>query len=217
MSCVRVLEKIFVCWGRTVLPTKEIGWKRRCSSVPSFFHARPQGGRWPERLGRPALRPVCCLLSPPASRFASPAWSLLSWQPKALGLGAPLSHRTDPGLSREPLLPLRPGGWAAVPGEPCPLTGSRVPSQSVVRTCRIRSFGHFVARLQGSVLQFSAEAGIFVSTAQSEREGVQQQAQAQLRMVSRPSPLAAPTRRAEHPGRRALDGGAGGAGVRRRD
>ncbi|XP_059269647.1 nonsense-mediated mRNA decay factor SMG5 [Mustela nigripes] len=55
--------------------------------------------------------------------------------------------------------------------------------ESVVRTCCIRSFGHFVARLQGSVLQFSAEAGIFVSIAQSEREGVLQQAQAQFRMA----------------------------------
>lgn len=77
-----------------------------------------------------------------------------------------------------------PGG----PGEPCPLTGSRVPSQSVVRTCCIRSFGHFVARLQGSILQFSAEAGIFVSIARSEQEGVLQQAQAQFRMVSHPPP-----------------------------
>ncbi|XP_022346915.1 protein SMG5 isoform X2 [Enhydra lutris kenyoni] len=55
--------------------------------------------------------------------------------------------------------------------------------ESVVRTCCIRSFGHFVARLQGSVLQFSAEAGIFVSIAPSEREGALQQAQAQFRMA----------------------------------
>jgi len=52
-----------------------------------------------------------------------------------------------------------------------------------VRICCIRSFGHFVARLQGSILQFSAEAGIFVSIAQSEQEGVLQQAQAQFRMA----------------------------------
>ncbi|XP_034865697.1 protein SMG5 isoform X1 [Mirounga leonina] len=55
--------------------------------------------------------------------------------------------------------------------------------ESVVRICCIRSFGHFVARLQGSILQFSTEAGIFVSIAQSEQEGVLQQAQAQFRMA----------------------------------
>lgn len=65
---------------------------------------------------------------------------------------------------------------------------SRVSSQSVVRICCIRSFGHFVARLQGSILQFSPEVGIFVSTAQSEQESLLQQAQAQFRMVSRPLP-----------------------------
>lgn len=55
-----------------------------------------------------------------------------------------------------------------------------------MRICCIRSFGHFVARLQGSILQFSSEVGIFVSTAQSEQEGLLQQAQAQFRMVSQP-------------------------------
>lgn len=69
-------------------------------------------------------------------------------------------------------------GWAPV----C------VSSQSVVRICCIRSFGHFVARLQGSILQFSSEVGIFVSTAQSEQESLLQQAQAQFRMVSQPRP-----------------------------
>lgn len=53
-----------------------------------------------------------------------------------------------------------------------------------MRVCCIRSFGHFVARLQGSVLQFSPAAGIFVSTARSEQDGLLPQAQAQLRMVS---------------------------------
>uniref|UniRef100_A0A673STF5 Nonsense-mediated mRNA decay factor n=1 Tax=Suricata suricatta TaxID=37032 RepID=A0A673STF5_SURSU len=53
----------------------------------------------------------------------------------------------------------------------------------VVRICCIRSFGHFVARLQGGVLQFSTEAGIFLSVAQSEQEGVLPQAQAQIRMA----------------------------------
>lgn len=56
--------------------------------------------------------------------------------------------------------------------------------QAVVRVCCIRSFGHFVARLQGSVLQFSPAVGIFVSAAPSEQDGLLQQAQAQLRMVS---------------------------------
>ncbi|XP_023390062.1 protein SMG5 [Pteropus vampyrus] len=55
--------------------------------------------------------------------------------------------------------------------------------ESVVRICCIRSFGHFVARLQGSALQFSPEVGIFVSTAQAERESLLQQAQAQFRMA----------------------------------
>lgn len=55
-----------------------------------------------------------------------------------------------------------------------------------MRICCIRSFGHFVARLQGSILQFSSEVGIFVSTAQSEQESLLQQAQAQFRMVSQP-------------------------------
>lgn len=55
-----------------------------------------------------------------------------------------------------------------------------------MRVCYIRSFGHFVARLQGSVLQFSPAVGIFVSAAPSEQDGLLQQAQAQLRMVSQP-------------------------------
>ncbi|XP_050022388.1 nonsense-mediated mRNA decay factor SMG5 [Alexandromys fortis] len=55
--------------------------------------------------------------------------------------------------------------------------------ESVVRICYIRSFGHFVARLQGSILQFNPEVGIFVSIAQSEQESLLQQAQAQFRMA----------------------------------
>uniref|UniRef100_A0A8C2NG29 Nonsense-mediated mRNA decay factor SMG5 n=1 Tax=Capra hircus TaxID=9925 RepID=A0A8C2NG29_CAPHI len=58
-----------------------------------------------------------------------------------------------------------------------------VRTQTVVRICCIRSFGHFVARLQGSILQFNAEVGIFVSIAQSEQESLLQQAQAQFRMA----------------------------------
>ncbi|KAL2771536.1 nonsense-mediated mRNA decay factor SMG5 isoform 3 [Daubentonia madagascariensis] len=55
--------------------------------------------------------------------------------------------------------------------------------ESVVRICCIRSFGHFVARLQGSILQFNPEVGIFISIAQSEQESLLQQAQAQFRMA----------------------------------
>uniref|UniRef100_H9GEV3 DNA/RNA-binding domain-containing protein n=1 Tax=Anolis carolinensis TaxID=28377 RepID=H9GEV3_ANOCA len=56
--------------------------------------------------------------------------------------------------------------------------------ESVVRLCCIRSFGHFITRLQGSILQFNSEVGIFISIAQSEQDGMIQQAQAQFRMVS---------------------------------
>ncbi|XP_038624793.1 protein SMG5 [Tachyglossus aculeatus] len=66
--------------------------------------------------------------------------------------------------------------------------------ESAVRVCCIRSFGHFIARLQGSVLQFNSEVGIFISTARAvpeapapparaEQDGVLQQAQAQFRMA----------------------------------
>lgn len=70
---------------------------------------------------------------------------------------------------------------------PLRLAESPFSPQSVVRICYIRSFGHFVARLQGSILQFNPEVGIFVSIAQSEQESLLQQAQAQFRMVSQPS------------------------------
>lgn len=56
--------------------------------------------------------------------------------------------------------------------------------ESVVRICCIRSFGHFVTRLQGSILQFNPELGIFISIAQSERDSVVQQAQAQFHMAA---------------------------------
>ncbi|XP_069336501.1 nonsense-mediated mRNA decay factor SMG5 isoform X2 [Eulemur rufifrons] len=55
--------------------------------------------------------------------------------------------------------------------------------EAVVRICCIRSFGHFISRLQGSILQFNPEVGIFVSIAQSEQESLLQQAQAQFRMA----------------------------------
>lgn len=56
--------------------------------------------------------------------------------------------------------------------------------ECVVRICCIRSFGHFIARLQGSILQFNSEVGIFISIAQSEQDGLVQQAQAQFRMAA---------------------------------
>uniref|UniRef100_A0A8C6YI56 Nonsense-mediated mRNA decay factor n=1 Tax=Naja naja TaxID=35670 RepID=A0A8C6YI56_NAJNA len=56
--------------------------------------------------------------------------------------------------------------------------------ESVVRICCIRSFGHFITRLQGSILQYNSEVGIFISIAQSEQDGLLQQAQAQFRMAA---------------------------------
>ncbi|KAF7238354.1 Protein SMG5 [Varanus komodoensis] len=56
--------------------------------------------------------------------------------------------------------------------------------ESVVRICCIRSFGHFITHLQGSILQFNSEVGIFISIAPSEQDGLLQQAQAQLRMAA---------------------------------
>lgn len=55
--------------------------------------------------------------------------------------------------------------------------------QCVVRVCCIRSFGHFLTNLQGNVLHFNPEAGIFTSISQSEQENLIQQAKAQFRMV----------------------------------
>lgn len=56
--------------------------------------------------------------------------------------------------------------------------------QSVVRICCIRSFGHFITHLQGSILQFNPELGIFISIAQAEQDNLLHQAQAQFHMVS---------------------------------
>ncbi|XP_054847117.1 nonsense-mediated mRNA decay factor SMG5 [Eublepharis macularius] len=56
--------------------------------------------------------------------------------------------------------------------------------ESVVRICCIRSFGHFITHLQGSILQFNSEVGIFISIAQSEQDNLLQQAQAQFRMAA---------------------------------
>lgn len=54
----------------------------------------------------------------------------------------------------------------------------------MVRVCCIRSFGHFLTKLQGNVLHFNPEAGIFTSISQSEQDNLLQQAKAQFRMVS---------------------------------
>lgn len=56
--------------------------------------------------------------------------------------------------------------------------------QCVVRVCCIRSFGHFLTNLQGNVLHFNPEAGIFTSISQSKQDNLEQQAKAQFRMVS---------------------------------
>ncbi|KAK1806731.1 hypothetical protein P4O66_005231 [Electrophorus voltai] len=55
--------------------------------------------------------------------------------------------------------------------------------ECVVRLCCIRSFGHFLTGLQGNVLHFNPEAGIFTSISQSEQENLVQQAKAQFRMA----------------------------------
>ncbi|XP_043935749.1 protein SMG5 [Protopterus annectens] len=55
--------------------------------------------------------------------------------------------------------------------------------ETIARICCIRSFGHFLTQLQGSVLQFNAELGIFISSNQAEQENVLQQAEAQFRMA----------------------------------
>uniref|UniRef100_G3PIF3 Nonsense-mediated mRNA decay factor n=1 Tax=Gasterosteus aculeatus aculeatus TaxID=481459 RepID=G3PIF3_GASAC len=55
--------------------------------------------------------------------------------------------------------------------------------ECVVRVCCIRSFGHFLTNLQGNVLHFNPEAGIFTSINQSEQDNLVQQAKAQFRMA----------------------------------
>uniref|UniRef100_A0A3Q0QQY7 Nonsense-mediated mRNA decay factor n=1 Tax=Amphilophus citrinellus TaxID=61819 RepID=A0A3Q0QQY7_AMPCI len=55
--------------------------------------------------------------------------------------------------------------------------------ECVVRVCCIRSFGHFLTSLQGNVLHFNPEAGIFTSISQSKQDNLVQQAKAQFRMA----------------------------------
>ncbi|XP_051576008.1 nonsense-mediated mRNA decay factor SMG5-like [Myxocyprinus asiaticus] len=57
--------------------------------------------------------------------------------------------------------------------------------ECVVRVCCIRSFGHFLTNLQGNVLHFNPEAGIFTSISQSEQENLVQQAKAQIHMAEK--------------------------------
>ncbi|KAM4690025.1 nonsense-mediated mRNA decay factor SMG5 [Rhinophrynus dorsalis] len=55
--------------------------------------------------------------------------------------------------------------------------------ESIVRSCYIRSFGHFLTRLQVNVLQFNSDLGIFTSIAEMEQDNTLHQAQAQFRMA----------------------------------
>ncbi|XP_075048836.1 nonsense-mediated mRNA decay factor SMG5 isoform X1 [Mixophyes fleayi] len=55
--------------------------------------------------------------------------------------------------------------------------------ESIIRSCYIRSFGHFLTRLQGNVLQFSPDLGIFTSISESLQDNTLHQAQAQFRMA----------------------------------
>ncbi|XP_013878900.1 nonsense-mediated mRNA decay factor SMG5 [Austrofundulus limnaeus] len=55
--------------------------------------------------------------------------------------------------------------------------------ECVVRVCCIRSFGHFLTNLQGNILHFNPEAGIFTSISQSEQDNLGQQAKAQFKMA----------------------------------
>ncbi|XP_061675011.1 nonsense-mediated mRNA decay factor SMG5 [Syngnathoides biaculeatus] len=57
--------------------------------------------------------------------------------------------------------------------------------ECVVRVCCIRSFGHFLTSLQGNVLHFNPEAGIFTSVSQSQPDDLLQQAKAQFRMAEK--------------------------------
>uniref|UniRef100_A0A8D3APG8 Nonsense-mediated mRNA decay factor n=1 Tax=Scophthalmus maximus TaxID=52904 RepID=A0A8D3APG8_SCOMX len=112
-----------------------------------------------------------------------------------LGLNAELtqllSECEQPGLVQSLLLPedvaLRHLPALSVAHRRLDFT-HRKPSLSplqecVVRVCCIRSFGHFLTNLQGNVLHFNPEAGIFTSISQSEQDNLVQQAKAQIRMA----------------------------------
>ncbi|XP_069807489.1 nonsense-mediated mRNA decay factor SMG5 isoform X1 [Dendropsophus ebraccatus] len=55
--------------------------------------------------------------------------------------------------------------------------------ESIARSCYIRSFGHFLNHLQGNVLQYNPELGIFTSIAESQQDNILHQAEAQFRMA----------------------------------
>ncbi|XP_067304084.1 nonsense-mediated mRNA decay factor SMG5 [Pseudorasbora parva] len=97
----------------------------------------------------------------------------------------------QPGLVQTLLLPedlaLRHLPALSVAHRRLDFTSQRPPltplDECVVRVCCIRSFGHFLTNLQGNVLHFNPEAGIFTSISQSEQENLIQQAKAQFRMA----------------------------------
>ncbi|KAK7146853.1 hypothetical protein R3I94_009638 [Phoxinus phoxinus] len=102
-----------------------------------------------------------------------------------------LSECEQPGLVQTLLLPedlaLRHLPALSVAHRRLDFTSQRPPltplDECVVRVCCIRSFGHFLTNLQGNVLHFNPEAGIFTSISQSEQENLIQQAKAQFRMA----------------------------------
>uniref|UniRef100_A0A8C9YM32 Nonsense-mediated mRNA decay factor n=1 Tax=Sander lucioperca TaxID=283035 RepID=A0A8C9YM32_SANLU len=57
--------------------------------------------------------------------------------------------------------------------------------ECVVRVCCIRSFGHFLTNLQGNVLHYNPEAGIFTSISQSVQDNLVQQAKQGRRTTGR--------------------------------
>ncbi|XP_052002232.1 nonsense-mediated mRNA decay factor SMG5 isoform X2 [Xyrauchen texanus] len=104
-----------------------------------------------------------------------------------------LNECEQPGLVQTLLLPedlaLRHLPALSVAHRRLDFTSQRPPLtplvESVVRVCCIRSFGHFLTNLQGNVLHFNPEAGIFTSISQSEQENLVQQAKAQFRMAEK--------------------------------
>lgn len=102
-----------------------------------------------------------------------------------------LSECEHPSLAQTLLLPedvaLRHLPALSVAHRRLDFTSQRPPltplDECVVRVCCIRSFGHFLTNLQGNVLHFNPEAGIFTSISQSEQDNLVQQAKAQFRMA----------------------------------
>uniref|UniRef100_A0A673GUU3 Nonsense-mediated mRNA decay factor n=1 Tax=Sinocyclocheilus rhinocerous TaxID=307959 RepID=A0A673GUU3_9TELE len=120
---------------------------------------------------------------------------LLNLLPEDLGLNKHvtelLNECEQPGLVQTLLLPedlaLRHLPALSVAHRRLDFTSQRPPltplDECVVRVCCIRSFGHFLTNLQGNVLHFNPEAGIFTSISQSEQDNLVQQAKAQFRMA----------------------------------